>query len=160
MGAERSAKAQALGRSRGGLSTKIVVTATDENTALAVEVVPGQTGDAPRLVPMLERTLERVPVIDELVGDKAFDGDALRCECLERDVNPNIPLKANRDPKRWAWYAAGYRERNRVERLFGKAKQFRRIATRYEKLKVTFLGLLHLVLGFLRLRKPTNVNTT
>ena len=136
------------------------MTAADEDTALAVEVVPGQAGDAPRLVPMLERTLARVPLIDELVGDKAFDGDGLRCACLDRDVNPNIPLKANRDPQRWAWYIEGYRERNRVERLFGKLKQFRRVATRYEKLKVTYLGLLHLTLGFIRLRRRTNVNTT
>ena len=70
-------------------------------------------------------------------------------------MNPNIPLKANRDPDRWAWDAEGYKERNRVERLFGKAKQFRRVATRYEKLKVTYLGLLHLALGFIRLRRQT-----
>jgi transposase len=138
----------------------VVVTAADEDTALAVDVVPGQAGDAPLLVPMLDRTLQRVPVIDELVGDKGFDGDELRRECVERDVNPNIPLKANRDPECWAWYAGGYKERNRVERLFGKVKQFRRIATRYEKLKQTYLGLLHLVLGFISLRKRTNVNTT
>jgi transposase len=136
------------------------MTAADEDTALAVDVVPGQTGDAPLLVRMLEQTLERVPQVDELVGDKAFDGDELRCECVERDVNPNIPLKANRDPECWAWDHEGYRERNRIERLFGKAKQFRRIATRYEKLKVTYLGLLHLVLGFIRLRRLSNVNTT
>lgn len=149
-----------MGRSRGGLSTKIVVVAADEDTALAVDVVPGQAHDAPRLVPLLDRTLKRVGVIDELVGDKAFDGDDLRCACLERDVNPNIPLKANRDPESWAWSIEGYRERNRVERLFGKAKQFRRVATRYEKLKATYLGMLHLVLGFIRLRRRTNVNTT
>ena len=136
------------------------MTAADEDAALAVDVAPGQAGDAPLLVPMLDRTLGRVGVIDELVGDKAFDGDRLREECIERDVNPNIPLKANRDPERWAFDAEGYKERNRVERLFGKAKQFRRIATRYEKLKVTYLGLLHLALGFIRLRKRTNVNTT
>lgn len=136
----------------------MVVTAADEDTALAVDVVPGQAGDAPQLVPLLDRTLKRVGAIDELVGDKAFDGDRLREQCLERDVNPNIPLKANRDPQRWAWDREGYRERNRVERLFGKAKQFRRVATRYEKLKVTYLGLLHLVLGFIRLRSRTNVN--
>ena len=41
----------------------------------------------------------------------------------------------------------------------GKAKQFSRIATRYDKLKATDLSLLHLVLGFIRLRKRTNVNT-
>jgi transposase len=46
-----------------------------------------------------------------------------------------------------------------VERLFGKAKQFRRVATRYEKLKVTYLGLLHLTLGCIRLRRRTNDNT-
>jgi transposase len=136
-----------------------VVAAADEDTALAVDAVPGQAGDAPLLVPLLDRALRRVPVVDEVVGDKAFDGDRLREECLERDVNPNIPLKANRDPGRWAWCPEGYRERNRVERLFAKTKQFRRVATRYEKLKATYLGLLHLVLGFLRLRKRTNVNT-
>ena len=140
---------RALGRSRGGLSTKVVVTAADEDTAVAVDVVPGQVNDAPLLVPMLDRTLGRVPVVDEIVGDKGFDGDALRRACIDRDVNPNIPLKANRDPACWAWDAEGYRERNRVERLFGKLKQFRRIATRYEKLKVTYLGLLHLTLGFM-----------
>ena len=138
----------------------MVVTAADEDTALAVDVVPGQAGDAPLLVPLLDRTLERVEGVDELVGDKAFDGDELRCECIERDVNPNIPLKANRDPELWAFDPEGYRERNRVERLFGKVKQFRRIATRYEKLRATYLGLLHLVLGFIRLRRRINVNTT
>ena len=46
-----------------------------------------------------------------------------------------------------------------MERLFTKLKPFRRIATRYEKLKVTYLGLLHLILGFIRFRKLRNVNT-
>ena len=136
----------------------MVVTAADEDTALVVDVLPGQAHDAPHLVPLLDRTLDRVPVVDEVVGDRGFDGDRLREECLDRDVNPNIPLKANRDPDRWSWYAEGYRERNRVERLIGKAKQFRRVATRYDKLKATYLGLLHLVFGFIRLRRLTNVN--
>jgi transposase len=137
----------------------VIATVADEDTVIAVDVAPGQAGDAPLLVPMLDRTLARVPVVDEIVGDKGFDGDRLREACLDRDVNPNIPLKANRDPDKWAWGGAGYRERNRVERLFGKAKQFRRVATRYEKLKATYLGLLHLTLGFIRLRKQRNVNT-
>jgi transposase len=137
----------------------VVVTVADEDTVLAVDVVPGQANDAPLLVPMLDRTLARVPDVDEVAGDKGFDGDRLRIECLKRDVNPNIPLRANRDPDAWAWEPEGYKERNRVERLFGKAKQFRRVATRYETLKGTYLGLLHLTLGFIRLRKLTNVNT-
>lgn len=136
-----------------------MVTVTDEDTVLAVDVVPGQANDAPLLVPMLDRTLDRVPDVGEVVGDKGFDGDALREACGERGVNPNIPVKSNRDPDKWPFDAAGYKERNRVERLFGKVKQFRRVATRYEKLKVTYLGLLHLTLGFIRLRRRNTVNT-
>ena len=136
----------------------MIVTAADEHTAVAVDVVPGQANDAPLLVPMLDRTLDRVPDLDEVVGDKGFDGDKLREACLDRDVNPNIPLRANRDPDTWTLDPDGYKERNRVERLFANLKQFRRIATRYEKLKVTYLGLLHLTLGFIRHRRRNTVN--
>lgn len=134
------------------------MTAADEDTAMVVDVVPGQASDAPLLEPMLERTIERVPHFDEFVGDKGFDGDKQRLSCIDRDVFPNIPNRRNRvEP--WPFLPEGYVERNRVERLFGKAKQFRRLATRYEKLKETFLGMIHLVLGFLRLKKLVNVNT-
>lgn len=54
--------------------------------------------------------------------------------------------------------AAAYRERNRIERLFAKAKEFRRVATRYDNRKQMFRGWLHLVLGFIRLRAKTNIN--
>jgi transposase len=148
-----------LGRSRGGYSSKIVLTAADENTAIAVDVVPGQTSDATLLEPMLKPTIERVPVIDELVGDKGFDGDEQRAQCINRDIFANIPNRCNRlDP--WEFLPEGYRERNKVERLFSKVKQFRRIATRYEKLKETFCGMIHLVLGFIGLRGRSNVNRT
>lgn len=152
------ASAQGMGRSRGGFSSKIVVTAADENTAIVVEVVPGQTADAPLLEPMLERTIERVPHFDELVGDKGFDGDEQRVACIDRDVFPNIPNRVNRKEP-WAFMPEGYVKRNGIERLLGKGKQFRRIATRYEKLKETFLGFIHLALGFIRLRALVNVNT-
>ena len=122
-----------------------------------MDVVPGQAGDAPHLEPMLDATLERVPVVDELVGDKGYDGDAQRQACVDRDVFPNIPNKANR-VNVWPFDRAAYRGRNKVERLFGKAKQFRRFATRYEKLRSMYLGVVHLVLGFIRLRRLGNVN--
>ena len=129
-----------------------MLTCADEDTAIAVEVIPGQAGDAPRLEPLLKQTLERVPTVDELTADKGFDGDAQRQACLDEDVFPNIPNRKNRtDP--WPHDAEGYTERNRVERLFSKLKQFRRVATRYEKLKCTFLGMIHLALGFMRLRR-------
>ena len=134
------------------------MTASDEDTVIAVDVVPGQASDAPLLEPMLDRTLQRVGMIDEFVGDKGFDGDPQRHACIERDVAAVIPNKSNRiEP--WPFDAGVYRSRNQVERLFNKAKQFRRFATRFEKLKTMFLGVVHLTLGFIRLRRLANVNT-
>ena len=136
----------------------MVLTAADEDTAIAVDVVPGQASDAPLLAPMLDATLARVPVIDEAVGDKGFDGDPQRHACLDRDIAPQVPNKVNRVAP-WPFDPAAYRGRNKVERLIGKAKQFRRFATRYEKLKAMYLGVVHLVLGFIRLRRLATVNT-
>lgn len=126
---------------------------------IAVNVVPGQASDSPLLEPMLDATLERAENLEELTGDKGFDGDRPREACLDRSVNPNIPNKRNR-VNLWHFEPEPYRERNRIERLIGKAKQFRRLATRYEKLKATFLGLLQLVFGFIRLRRTVAVLNT
>ena len=158
LGAAESARRQGLGRSRGGLTSKIVLTAADEDTAIAVDVRPGQAHDAPLLRPMLERTAARVERVDQVVGDKAFDGRPQRRACAAIGAAAVIPAKSNRvDPE--PLDTAAYRERNRVERLFAKLKEFRRVATRYEKLKQTFLRMIHLALGFIRLRAKTNVNT-
>jgi transposase len=129
-----------------------VLTAADEDTAIAVDVVPGQTHEASHLEPMLEATAARVPDVEEVVADKGFDGDRQRQACRDRGAKPVIPFKANRtSPGRLNKKA--YRERNRIERLLGKLKEFRRVATRYEKLKQTFLGIIHLALGFIRLKR-------
>ena len=136
----------------------MVLTAADEDTALAVEVVAGQRHDAPRLKAMVRATARRVGDIEQVVGDKGFDGQPQRDAVRAVGAEPVIPAKSNRvDPE--PLDVPAYRERNRVERLFAKAKQFRRFATRYEKRKTMFLGVVHLVLGFLRLRRLRNVNT-
>jgi transposase len=145
-GARRShggAEAQALGRSRGGLGTKIHAAAADERTAVAAALTAGQCGDAPQFIPVCEAIPEECPV-DAAVADMAFDSDAIREYLVDRDIAPVIPSSANRaEPIEYD--AAMYRERNKVERLFNRLKQFRRIATRYEKLALTFLAMIHLV---------------
>lgn len=72
-------------------------------------------------------------------------------------IEPVIPPKANRVAPE-PYDAAAYRGRNRVERLFGKLKEFRRVATRYDKRRWMYLGWVHLALGFIRLRSRVNVN--
>ena len=68
LGAAESARRQGLGRSRGGLTSKIVLTAADEDTAIAVDVRPGQAHDAPLLKPILKRTAARLDGVDQVVG--------------------------------------------------------------------------------------------
>lgn len=135
----------------------MIVTAADEDAAVAVDVACGQASDFTLAPGVIDRTLARGPV-DELVGDKGFDSDALRGSLIDRNVCPVIPNKRNRvDP--WPFDPEAYRERNEVERLFAKAKQFRRFATRYEKLRRMSLGVVHLVFAFVRLRRLATVNT-
>jgi len=129
-----------------------VLTAADEDTAIAVDVVPGQQHEASHLDQILDATATRVPDMEEVVGDKAFDGDEQRQSCRDHGAKPVIPFKANRK-KPGRLNKKAYRARNKVERLFGKLKEFRRVATRYEKLKETFLGIIHLALGFIRLKR-------
>jgi hypothetical protein len=92
-----------------------------------------------------------------VVDDQAFDGAAQRRACEAIGAEAVIPAKANRvDPE--PLDEAANRERNRVERRCAKLKEFHRVATRYEKLGETFLGMIHLALGFIRLPAKTHVN--
>jgi transposase len=85
------------------------------------------------------------------VADRAFDSDDIRDVLLDEDIAPCIPTRANRvEPIEHD--RTMYRQRNRVERLVGKLKQFRRVATRYEKLGTTFLAMVHMAAAFIMVR--------
>ena len=81
---------------------------------------------------------------EALLGDKAYDADSLIETLDERSITPVIPSKANRREPRKTDFAL-YRERNLVERFFNKLKQYRALATRYDKLANTFLAAVALV---------------
>jgi transposase len=81
---------------------------------------------------------------EALIGDKAYDADALIDTLAGREITPVIPPKANRNIKRECDFAL-YRERNLIERFFNKIKHYRAIATRYDKLARNFLAAVHLV---------------
>jgi transposase len=79
-----------------------------------------------------------------LLADKGYDANALRASVSDRKAWANLPPKANRkDPIRFSPHL--YRARNKIERFFNKIKQFRRIATRYDKLAENYLAALKLV---------------
>jgi transposase len=152
-----SASEQGLGRSRGGFSTKMVLTAVDENTPVDVEVLPGQVHEATQVEKMLDATQARLPQIEEAVVDKGFDGEPQRQAMASRNIRPVIPYRVNRR-NRGRLNRKAYAERNKIERLIGKLKEFRRIATRYDKLKETFLGIIQLALAYICLKANLIVN--
>jgi transposase len=140
----------------------VIAVARDEDGVVAVDVAEGQRNDAVLAAPVLAEAKRAVGVVDEVLADKGFDSDEVRGVILEEmDALPVIPNRSNRREP-WPWdeaMAGAYADRNRVERGFGKAKQFRGFATRYDKLKDVYLGLVRLVFGFLNVtRRARTVN--
>ena len=90
-----------------------------------------------------------------LLADKEYDGDRFRESLLIRGILPIIPPRSNRKVPEHPDYRR-YRDRNRVERMFGKLKQQRRIATRYDKTVLSFESFLNLAATRLWLKSFVN----
>lgn len=144
--------------SRGGLSTKIHILCEGRGLPITVQVTPGQQHESTMLEPLLDgvtiagkpgRPRQRFATV---AGDKGYDAQAVRQAIAERGGQPLIPyrrLKNGSYPKRAARFdKQQYKRRNIIERLIGKVKECRRIATRYEKLAETYRTFI--VLGFIR----------
>ncbi|WP_454753719.1 IS5 family transposase [Cupriavidus necator] len=129
---------QALGRSRGGLSTKIHALVDGLGMLARFRLSGGQAGDSPEALPLLGSLCP-----GSVAADKAYDTDALIEHLHKFDVQAVIPSRANRLVQR-PLEKHLYRSRNLVERFFARIKQFRRIATRYDKLSERFASFVAL----------------
>nr|WP_264986214.1 IS5 family transposase [Novacetimonas hansenii] len=103
--------------------------------------------------------LTDLPVVTprRLLADKGYDSDRIRETLLFRGILPVIPSRSNRKENIPCDFRC-YRDRNRIERMFNKLKQFRRIATRYDKTRKSFLAFLNL--AAIKLWLPSFVNRT
>ena len=146
---------EALGRSRGGLSTKIHLAADRRCRPVARLLNPGQHGDCPRFIPLMQairigrRGLGRPRTRPGAAMDgKAYSSAANRAYLRKRGITAVIPVKEDQKANRRnrgraggrppAFDAGRYKERNTAERCFGKLKQFRAVATRYEKRELMY----------------------
>jgi transposase len=128
-----------MGRSRGGLTTKIHALVDACGLPIQLKITEGQAHDGRSADDMLS-FLGRG---DILLADRAYDSDALRLDLAERGARANVKLMPNRVnlppfDKRL------YRKRNIVERFFNKLKHFRAIATRYDKRDDNYLASIKL----------------
>ena len=128
-----------MGRSRGGLITKIHALVDANGLPIALKLTAGQAHDGRSAVDMFATLGDG----DVLLADRAYDSDALRIDMAARGAWANIPPMPNRK-RRPVFSAFLYRYRNLVERFFNKLKQFRAVATRYDKRDDNFLASVQL----------------
>ena len=132
-GALRRVGHQALGRSRGGFTTKLHAVVNECGELVRYVLTGGEKADITQARGLLR--YRRVGV----VGDRAYDSDALVEHIESLDSRVVIPSRSNRRVPRTLDKEA-YKQRNGIERWFGRLKIFRRIATRYEKTTRSYLG--------------------
>ena len=140
-----------MGRSRGGFSTKIHLRAEGGGKPLTVCVTAGQRHEAVVFARLLEQGAvarpgrgrpKRRP--QRVVGDKGYRSKRIRQSLQRRGIRMTIPRKTN-ERRTGRFDRAIYRERKRIERLINRLKQYRRIATRYEKRAANYVAMLTLV---------------
>ena len=131
---------------KGGLTSKIVARTDAIGTLIRFVVLPGQSHDRVAL-PMLLDPVD----FTTWIGDTAFDSDALLDRLAEHGVKTVIPPKKNRTLPR-TFDRDAYRDRHRIENVFCKIKEFRAIATRYDKMASRFAAGIHLVAGIIAAR--------
>ena len=132
------------------MTPKIHALCASEAEAVALRITAGPVGDAPVGEAMLE-ALDPRDGIKQAAMDKAYDSNAIRAQLDAKGITPVIPPKSNR-LEILVYDKESYQQRNKVERLFNKLKQFRRVATRDEKLKANFLAFVTLALIVIMLR--------
>jgi transposase len=137
---KRGEKNQAIGISRGGRTTKIHATVDSKGRPLNFVVTGGQVHDNQAVEQLLETPRSPLAV----TADKAYDSIAARLQIKDEGALPIIPSRSTAltkayCPKRF------YRRRHKIENFFCRIKDWRRIATRYDKLERNFLAAATLV---------------
>lgn len=132
---KRGEQKQAIGRSRGGRNTKIHALADAKGRLLAILLTGGEAHDCP----LAGRLIRRVKPSKLMLGDKGYDSAELREELHERGTKPVIPNRSCRKQP-FSFNRRLYKARWLIENAFNRLKDFRRIATRYDRLARNYLA--------------------
>jgi transposase len=142
-----------MGRSRGGLTTKIHAVVDANGNPITLKLSEGQAHDGKSAADMLDS----VAAGQTLLGDGGYDSDALRAAMAERGAWANIKPNPRRlNVPAFSQYLDRFR--NLVERFFNKLKHFRAVATRYEKHDDNYLALVKLAAIRIWLRHNESVS--
>ena len=135
-----------MGRSRGGLSTKIHILVDALGNPVEFILTGGQEADVTHAEPLMKGY-----TAGAFIADKAYDSDAVVGAAKRQGAEAVIPPKKNRKVTR-DYDKHLYKERRKVEWFINLLKQYRRVATRYEKTARNFLGFVHMASIIILLR--------
>ena len=145
-GQEKGASDTALGRSRGGLTTKIHLLADEHGLPVDFLLTGGQVHDCTQALPLLGH---RKPEV--VIADKGYDTEAILGHLRQNAIQAVIPPRSNRVLQR-EFNKALYKQRNRIERTFAHLKQFRRFSTRFDRIKDNFKATIARTCAWLHLK--------
>jgi transposase len=138
-GGPAAQRGRLIGRTKGGLNTKLHAVTDGDGRPLRFFLSAGQVSDYTGALALLSA----LPKADWLLADRGYDADWFREALANKGIKPCIPGRSSRDQpikhdKR------RYRRRHRIEMMFGRLKDWRRVATRYDRCPVVFLSAIAL----------------
>jgi len=147
---KRGQQHQALGRSRGGFSTKIHLKTDLDGHPLDFHLTPGEASDSTEF----ETSLDIGPDIRPRIAmtDKGYDNHANRAAALARGVTPVIPRRENSKQRGRFFPKRLYKLRARIEQTIGKLKRFKRIAMRCDKTDISYSAFVSFACGLILIK--------
>lgn len=136
-------EAQAIGKSQGGRTTKIIAVCDEDGYVFNLFIVPGNRNESPYAAKLTEGI-----EAEYFIGDRAYDADTLEDIIVQRNTKFVVPPRSNRLVQR-KYDEEKYKTRHLIENAFQKMKRFRGVATRYKKTGRMYVALIILILVYL-----------
>ncbi|WHP68262.1 IS5 family transposase [Phaeobacter inhibens] len=139
LGGEKGGRGRLIGRTKGGMNTKLHAVTDASGRPIRFFMTAGQVSDytGARVL------LRSLPAADWMIADRGYDADWFRDALKDKGIRPCIPGRKSRD-KPVPYDKRKYKRRNRIEIMFGRLKDWRRVATRYDRCPKVFLSAIAL----------------
>ncbi|PYD48254.1 IS5 family transposase [Novacetimonas pomaceti] len=134
-----------IGRTKGGLNSKLHAVCDGQGRPVRLHLTAGQVNDFRGADVLLADLPDET---EEVIGDRGYDSNRIRLSLAERNITACIPPKKNRKSKpSYNWHL--YKKRHLIENMFAKLKDWRRVATRYDRCAHTFMSAIHIAASFI-----------
>jgi transposase len=129
-----------IGRTKSGLNSKLHVVCDDQGRPVRLHLTAGQVSDFRGADVLLADLPDKT---EDVIGDRGYDSNQIRLSLAERNITACLPPKKNRKLKPpYNWHL--YKKRHLIENMFAKLKDWRRVATRYDRGTHTFISAIHI----------------